>query len=60
MVILWIACVRDEVEPVHIIDIPVAVVIDVVSWDLTGIGPRICREIRVIIRDAGINYDSNG
>ena len=55
MVVVGIAVTVDEVVPVDIVDVPVAVIVDPVAGDLSGIDPHIGSEVRMRIVDARIN-----
>jgi len=55
VVIEGIACVRDGVVPVHVINDPVTVVINAVSGDLARVTPQIRDEVGVGVIYAGVD-----
>lgn len=57
VVVLRISGVGDEIKPVHIIDVAVPVIIDVVSGDFAWICPRVRGQIRMVVGDARVDHN---
>ena len=55
MVVQRIAISVDEVVPVDVIDVAVAVVVDPVAWDLSRVYPHVRSQVRMRVVDAGID-----
>jgi len=44
---------------VHIIDVSVAIIVDIVGWDFTWVCPCVGRQIWMVVGDAAIDNDSD-
>ena len=45
-----------EVPATHVVDVPVAVVVHAVAWDLARVGPHVVHQIRVVVVNAGVQH----
>lgn len=59
MVVLRIAGVGHKVIAVHIVDVSVAIIVDIIGRDLTRVCPRVRGEVGMIVSDACVDNDSN-
>ena len=46
----------DEVHTVHVVDVPVAVVVDAVAGDLVRVGPHAVLQVRVVWAETGVQH----
>jgi hypothetical protein len=59
IVILRISGVGHEIIAVHIIDVSVAIIVDIIGRDLARVCPCVCRQVWMVVGDAGIDNDSD-
>ncbi len=60
VIVLRIARVRHEVIAVHVIDVAVAVIVDIIRGDLARICPGVRRQVRMVVGDARVDNDGDG
>lgn len=60
MIILWVSRVGREVIAMHIVDISISIVIDIVRWNFSWVRPGVGGEVWVIVRDPCINDHREG
>jgi hypothetical protein len=57
IVVLRVARVGHKVKAMHIVNIAVSIIVDIISRDLARVCPDVGGEVRVVVRDASIDYD---
>ena len=56
VVVVRVGVVVDEVPAVDVVDVAVAVVVDAVAGDLTGVGPDVGLQVGMVEVDTGVDY----